>query len=115
MRYVNISVVFIFVFEFIGDGPHFIGSLLRKLCKLDEKNVEEINRVRNTLWPKQRERQAEQRVREQKEREERTRRARERQRILMQDFAHRQNAFMKKAMETGKIILNYRFMWFFSY
>ncbi|XP_053609787.1 E3 ubiquitin-protein ligase Ubr3 [Plodia interpunctella] len=80
--------------EPIGDGPHFIGALLRKLARLDARCAAAIQHVRNTLWPHQRERQAEQRARERQEKEERSRRARERQQQLMKEFARRQQQFL---------------------
>lgn len=81
----------------IGDGPFFIGNLLRKIANADEKCGENINEIRQKLWPNQREREAEQKAREAKEKEERTKRARERQQKMMEEFANRQARFM----ETG--------------
>lgn len=78
----------------IGDGPFFIGNILRKIAKADETCAENINAIRQKLWPNQRERQAEQRAREAKEKEERTKRARERQQKLMEEFSNRQKQFM---------------------
>ncbi|CAK1554542.1 unnamed protein product [Leptosia nina] len=80
--------------EPIGDGPHFIGILLHKLAALDSRCAETIQLVRRTMWPNQRERQAEQRARERREKEERTRRARERQAQVMRDFARKQQQFL---------------------
>ncbi|CAH0715854.1 unnamed protein product, partial [Brenthis ino] len=80
--------------EPIGDGPHFIGSLLHKLAALDARCAAAVAHVRRTLWPHQRERQAEQRARERRERDERARRARERQQQLMREFARRQQQFL---------------------
>ncbi|KAJ0176856.1 hypothetical protein K1T71_008035 [Dendrolimus kikuchii] len=85
--------------EPIGDGPYFIGQVLRKLARLDGRCAAAIAHVRHTLWPHQRERQAEQRARERREKEERSRRARERQQQLMREFARRQQQFMN-AMEN---------------
>ncbi|XP_045773199.1 E3 ubiquitin-protein ligase Ubr3 isoform X1 [Maniola jurtina] len=88
--------------EPIGDGPHFIGALLHKLSALDARCAASIQNVRRTLWPHQRERQAEQRARERREKEERSRRARDRQQQLMREFARRQQQFMSAmAMEVG--------------
>lgn len=78
----------------VGDGPFFIGNLLRKIAKSDDKCSRNINQIRQKLWPNQRERQAEQKAREAKEKEERTKRARERQQKLMEEFANKQKAFM---------------------
>lgn len=78
----------------VGDGPFFIGNLLRKIAKANDKCASNINEIRQKLWPNQRERQAEQKIREAREKEERTMRARERQQKLMEDFANRQKQFM---------------------
>lgn len=78
----------------VGDGPFFIGNLLRKIAKSDETCALNINQIRQKLWPNQRERQAEQKAREAKEKEERSKRARERQQKLMEEFANRQKQFM---------------------
>jgi E3 ubiquitin-protein ligase UBR3 len=87
----------------IGDGPYFIGNLLRKIAKADEKCAQSVNEIRQRLWPNQRERQAEQQAREAKEKEERTKRARERQQKMMEEFANKQKQFMAnegKTMDT---------------
>uniref|UniRef100_A0A1Q3EZK2 E3 ubiquitin-protein ligase n=2 Tax=Culex tarsalis TaxID=7177 RepID=A0A1Q3EZK2_CULTA len=81
----------------IGDGPYFIGNLLRRIARLDVSCARRINEIRHSLWPNQRERQAEQKAREAKEREERSKRAKERQKKLMEEFASRQKAFMEQA------------------
>lgn len=78
----------------IGDGPYFIGNLLRKIARTDEKCAQTINDIRQRLWPNQRERQAEQKLREAKEKEERTKKARERQQKVMEEFANKQKQFM---------------------
>lgn len=78
----------------VGDGPFFIGNLLRKIARADETCARNVNHIRQKLWPNQRERQAEQKAREAKEKEERTKRARERQQKLMEEFANRQKQFM---------------------
>lgn len=88
----------------IGDGPHFIGIVLKKIARMDESCARSINEIRQKLWPNQRERQAEQRAREAKEKEERTKRARERQQKMMQDFAARQKQFMEQAMSTESMM-----------
>ncbi|XP_028172665.1 E3 ubiquitin-protein ligase Ubr3 [Ostrinia furnacalis] len=80
--------------EPIGDGPHFIGQVLRALAKLDARCASAIAHVRQTLWPNQRERQAEQRARERREKEERSRRARDRQAAVMREFARKQQQFL---------------------
>ncbi|XP_013164217.1 PREDICTED: E3 ubiquitin-protein ligase UBR3-like [Papilio xuthus] len=80
--------------EPIGDGPYFIGQVLRKLAALDARCAAAVQHVRRTLWPHQRERQAEQRARERREKEERSRRARERQQAVMREFARRQQQFL---------------------
>ncbi|XP_050675665.1 E3 ubiquitin-protein ligase Ubr3 isoform X2 [Leptidea sinapis] len=78
----------------IGDGPHFIGRVLHKLAALDPRCADAIQLVRHSLWPHQREREAEQRARERREKEERSRRARERQAAVMREFARRQQQFL---------------------
>lgn len=88
----------------IGDGPYFIGNLLRKIAKRDELCAQDIDDIRSRLWPNQREKQAEQKARETKEKDERRKRARERQQKMMQDFANKQKEFMQTAgqsMECG--------------
>ncbi|XP_060803567.1 E3 ubiquitin-protein ligase Ubr3 [Amyelois transitella] len=87
--------------ELIGDGPHFIGAVLHKLARLDARCAAAIQHVRSTLWPHQRERQAEQKARERQEKEERSRRARERQQQLMREFARRQQQFLRSARAAG--------------
>ncbi|XP_016923094.2 E3 ubiquitin-protein ligase Ubr3 isoform X1 [Drosophila suzukii] len=81
----------------IGDGPFFIGNLLRKIAKQDEQCAVSIDDIRARLWPNQRERQAEAKARETKEKEERRKKARERQQKMMQDFANKQKQFMQSA------------------
>ncbi|XP_037934520.1 E3 ubiquitin-protein ligase Ubr3 [Teleopsis dalmanni] len=88
----------------IGDGPYFIGNLLRKIAKQDELCAQNIEEIRSRLWPNQREKQAEQKAREAKEKEERRERARDRQMKMMQEFANKQKQFMQTAaqnMECG--------------
>lgn len=81
----------------IGDGPYFIGNLLRKISKHDEICAQNIDEIRRKLWPNQREKQAEAKAREAKEKEERRKRARERQQKMMQEFANKQKEFMQTA------------------
>ncbi|XP_002067371.3 E3 ubiquitin-protein ligase Ubr3 [Drosophila willistoni] len=81
----------------IGDGPFFIGNLLRKIAKQDELCAQAIDDIRARLWPNQREKQAEAKARETKEKEERRKKARERQQKMMQDFANKQKQFMQSA------------------
>lgn len=83
----------------IGDGPFFIGNLLKKIAKADEGCAQSINEIRQRLWPNQREKQAEQRAKETKEKEERSKRARERQQKLMEEFANKQKRFMEQTAE----------------
>lgn len=83
----------------IGDGPFFIGNLLRKIARADEGCAQSINEIRQRLWPNQREKQAEQRAKETKEKEERSKRARERQQKLMEEFANKQKRFMEQTAE----------------
>lgn len=83
----------------IGDGPFFIGNLLRKIAKQSETCAKSIEEIRQKLWPNQREKQAEQRAKEAREKEERSKRAKERQQKLMQEFANKQKQFMEMATE----------------
>ena len=81
----------------IGDGPHFIGNLLKKIAKLDGFCLQSINEIRKSMWPNQREKQAEQRAREVQEKDERSKRAKERQQKMMEEFASKQKKFMEQA------------------
>lgn len=81
----------------IGDGPHFVGALLRRIARLDRACAQTINDIRERTWPNQRERIAEQAAREQREKEDRSRRAKERQQKLMEEFAKKQRRFMELA------------------
>jgi E3 ubiquitin-protein ligase UBR3 len=90
----------------IGDGPFFIGKLLRKISRLDENCKNFINEARLRLWPSQEERDEARKQRENREREERRRRAKERQQKLMEEFASRQRQFMEKAMESDEHLLD---------
>lgn len=83
----------------IGDGPFFIGNLLKKIAKTDKECAQSINDIRQRLWPNQREKQAEQRAKETKEKEDRSKRARERQQKLMEEFANKQKRFMEQTAE----------------
>lgn len=83
----------------IGDGPFFIGNLLKKIAKADDECAQSINEIRQRLWPNQREKQAEQRAKETKEKEERSKRARERQQKMIEEFANKQKRFMEQAAE----------------
>ncbi|XP_073830136.1 ubr3 ubiquitin ligase [Musca autumnalis] len=85
----------------VGDGPFFIGNLLRKIAKNDELCAQNIDEIRRKLWPNQREKQAEARAREAKEKEERRKRARERQMKMMQEFANKQKEFMQTAAASN--------------
>lgn len=80
----------------IGDGPHFIGLLLRKIARADVRCAEHIGHVRQQLWPDQKQLDAEIAA---KEKEERSRRAKERQKKLLQDMANDQKRFMAHAGE----------------
>ncbi|ALC48650.1 CG42593 [Drosophila busckii] len=85
----------------IGDGPYFIGNLLRKIATRDEQCAQNIDEIRQRLWPNQREKQAEARAREAKEKEERRKRAQERQQKIMQDFTNKQKQFMQSVAATA--------------
>ncbi|KAK2727488.1 hypothetical protein QYM36_008099, partial [Artemia franciscana] len=91
----------------IGDGPFFLGKLLDKIWKLDEKCRNCINESRRTIWPRTQEMiDQETREKEAKEKEERKRKAKERQQKLMAEFASKQKSFIDKykAMETEPIV-----------
>lgn len=83
----------------IGDGPFFIGRLLRKIAAHNLDCRKCISDTRHKLWPRQQEREEEEKRRENREREERRRRAKERQQKLMAEFASKQKQFMEKTME----------------
>lgn len=83
----------------IGDGPYFIGCLLKKIARSDAGCAHSINEIRQRLWPNQREKQAEQKAKETREKEERTKRARERQQKLMAEMANKQKRFMEQTAE----------------
>lgn len=83
----------------IGDGPHFIGNLLRKIARADESCAQAINDIRQRLWPNQHEKQAEQRARE---KEDFSQRARERQRKLLEDMAKNQKRFMERTEDENR-------------
>lgn len=83
----------------IGDGPYFIGCLLKKIAKADAGCAQSINEIRQRLWPNQREKQAEQKAKETKEKEDRSKRARERQQKIMEEMANKQKRFMEQTSE----------------
>lgn len=80
----------------IGDGPYFIGNLLKKIAKADEGCAQSINEIRQRLWPNQREKQAEQRAKESKEKEESSKKARERQHKIMEEIKKKQKKFLEE-------------------
>ncbi|XP_053595393.1 E3 ubiquitin-protein ligase Ubr3 [Microplitis demolitor] len=86
----------------IGDGPFFIGQLLKKISRLDPSLNQNITEIRNKIWPQNKDCEDAQREREHREREEKRKKAKERQQKLMADFANQQKQFMKKAMETDE-------------
>ncbi|KAG5894127.1 hypothetical protein JTB14_004065 [Gonioctena quinquepunctata] len=83
----------------IGDGPYFIGKLLKKIS-VDSSCKNCIQETRMKLWPSQEEREEAKKQRETKEREDRRKRAKDRQQKLMQEFANKQKQFMERSMET---------------
>ncbi|KAK9883218.1 hypothetical protein WA026_001407 [Henosepilachna vigintioctopunctata] len=85
----------------IGDGPFFIGKLLKRMALADDNCKRCIAEVRSRLWPTQEKQEQEKKVRETKEREERRKRAKERQQKLMAEFASKQKQFMEK-MESNE-------------
>lgn len=88
----------------IGDGPYFISNVLKKIAKKSPVCAQNIQDIRQKLWPNQREKQAEQKAKEAKEKEERKKKAKERQKKMMEEFFNKQKQFMDNAgkeMETG--------------
>lgn len=83
-----------------GDGPYYIGRLLRRVCALDETCREHVRDARRRLWPPRQDSERERAQRENREREDRRRRAKERQQKLIDEFASKQRAFLE-TMEGG--------------
>ncbi|XP_034238559.1 E3 ubiquitin-protein ligase Ubr3 isoform X4 [Thrips palmi] len=89
--------------DYVGDGPFFVGKLLKHIMALDPMCRDAVFEVREKLWGKKpEENKDEQKMREDEEREERRRRAKERQKKLMEEFASQQKQFMEMAMETDE-------------
>lgn len=89
--------------DYIGDGPFFVGKLLKHIMTLDPMCRDAVFHTREKLWGKKpEENKDEQKMREDEEREERRRRAKERQKKLMEEFASQQKQFMAMAMETDE-------------
>ncbi|XP_026278143.1 E3 ubiquitin-protein ligase Ubr3 [Frankliniella occidentalis] len=89
--------------DYIGDGPFFVGKLLKHIMSLDPMCRDTVFHAREKLWGKKPEVVKDvQRMREDEEREERRRRAKERQKKLMEEFASQQKQFMAMAMETDE-------------
>ncbi|KAK6617898.1 hypothetical protein RUM43_014127 [Polyplax serrata] len=80
----------------IGDGSFFVAKILDRIASLDEICRECILETKKKLWM----RRVEESSSETKEREERKRRAKKRQQQLIEEFAKKQEQFMKKATET---------------
>lgn len=87
----------------IGDGPFFVGKLLRKIARLDPTCKQSIIETRNTLWPRKQRCEDEQREKEHREKEEKRKRAKERQQKLIAEFASIRKQFMETAMKTGEL------------
>ncbi|KAL3273063.1 hypothetical protein HHI36_014518 [Cryptolaemus montrouzieri] len=85
----------------IGDGPFFIGKLLRRIASVDDNCRHTIAEIRAKLWPTQEKQEEEKKAKDTKEREERRKRAKERQQKLMAEFASKQKQFMEK-MENNE-------------
>lgn len=62
-----------------GDGPFYVGKLLKKIAISDSGCHNYIQKTRQQLWPSVEENEKAKKMRENKEREERRRRAKERQ------------------------------------
>ncbi|KAL1497456.1 hypothetical protein ABEB36_008425 [Hypothenemus hampei] len=82
-----------------GDGPFYIGKLLKKISTSNVSCHNYIQEARRQLWPSVEENEKAKKIRENKEREERRRRAKERQEKLMAEFAKKQNDFWKREKE----------------
>ena len=79
--------------------------MLDKICRLDVRNVEFIENMRHSLWPRAKKEEGGERVR-QEDRDDRRRKARERQMKLMAEFASKQRLFMEKAKESGNYFIS---------
>ncbi|CAH1183647.1 unnamed protein product [Ceutorhynchus assimilis] len=82
-----------------GDGPFYVGKLLKKIAISDSGCHSYIQESRRQLWPSAEENEKAKRMRENKEREDRRRRAKDRQDKLMAEFAKKQNDFWKREKE----------------
>ncbi|XP_060521351.1 E3 ubiquitin-protein ligase Ubr3 [Cylas formicarius] len=82
-----------------GDGPFYIGKLLKKIAGSDQECYRHVQQTRRRLWPSQEENDNAKKLKENREREERRRRAKERQEKLMAEFAKKQNDFWKREKE----------------
>ncbi|XP_060602002.1 E3 ubiquitin-protein ligase UBR3-like, partial [Ruditapes philippinarum] len=82
----------------VGDGAHFINRLLDKLCTKNRDCARAVEDLYNSQRPKE---GAIPKKGKATDPESRRRKARERQQKLMEDFANKQKAFMKQAMDTG--------------
>ncbi|XP_050311174.1 E3 ubiquitin-protein ligase Ubr3-like [Anthonomus grandis grandis] len=82
-----------------GDGPFYVGKLLKKISVSDPSCHAFIQKTRKEIWPSSEEVEQAKQMRENKEREERRRRAKERQEKLMAEFAKKQNDFWKREKE----------------
>lgn len=83
----------------IGDGPHFIGMLLRRISALDPLCKDDVQQTRCRLWPQAKVYDEEdQRQKDAKEKE-RKQRAKERQQKVMEQFASQQKIFLDNIQE----------------
>ncbi|XP_065200275.1 E3 ubiquitin-protein ligase Ubr3-like isoform X2 [Planococcus citri] len=87
----------------IGDGPAFIGKVLKRIMLLDDHCREEVLQCRQRLWPQRPFKDdGDKKDLEDKEKE-RKRIARERQKKLIETFAHQRDEFQKKNIDaTGE-------------
>ncbi|XP_045478273.1 E3 ubiquitin-protein ligase Ubr3 isoform X3 [Harmonia axyridis] len=83
----------------IGDGPFYVGKLLKRLALADDNCKQGIVEARERIWPII-ENDKGKNPNDNKEREDRRRKAKERQQKLMAEFASKQKQFMEN-METN--------------
>ncbi|XP_019758460.2 E3 ubiquitin-protein ligase Ubr3 isoform X2 [Dendroctonus ponderosae] len=82
-----------------GDGPFYVGKLLKRIAVSDKSCYDYIQRTRKEIWPSNVEKEKAKQMRQNKEREDRRRRAKERQEKLMAEFAAKQREFLKREQE----------------
>lgn len=71
-----------------GDGPFYVGKLLKKIAVSDKACYSYIQKTREQMWPYNEEKEKAKQMRQNKEREDRRRRAKERQ-VDSKSFTYR--------------------------